>query len=600
LTLQQGFSFAIVAAMLGMFLWDRWRFDVVALLALLAAVAAGVVPMNRAFAGFTNPVVIIIASALVLSRAVAVGGIGTWLLRRLEPVMTTPDRKVGMLTLLVTGLSAMVKNVGALAIFMPVAFRLEQQGEGDRRQYLMPMSFGSLAGGMITLIGTSPNLLISSVRQDILGKPFAMFDFTPVGAPLALLAVVFLTFGWRLIPKRERPGGGTQASAPYAAELRIRKGSSLVGKQLRDFEQLAGGEISVAYIIREGGRRYVPARDWTLYAEDILAVEGEVQNLQSLVDEAKLELVGSEEDADGKPGSKAKGKKTRAAASEIGTVEIVVGEDSDLVGGTARGMRLRDRYQINLLAISRRGKRINRRLQLTPFQAGDLLVVEGNVDMIPETMAALGCLALVDRGAQLGSRRAGWPALLILAAAAILAATQLVPVEIAFFGGAVAVVVFQLLPLREAYAAIDWPVVVLLGCLIPVGESVHSTGGSELIAHGLAQISAGLPEIAIVGLLLIIAMLVTPILHHAAAVLVLGPIAASLANQLGFRVDTFLMAVAVGASCDFLTPIGHQCNALVMGPGRYRFGDYWHLGLPLSIAVVLIGVPLITLVWPLH
>ena len=581
--------------MLGMFLWDRWRFDVVALLALLAAIAAGVVPMNKAFAGFTNPVVVIIASALVLSRAVAVGGIGNWLLRRLEPVMTTPDRKVGMLTLLVTALSAMVKNVGALAIFMPVAFRLEQQGDGDRRRYLMPMSFGSLAGGMITLIGTSPNLLISSVRQDILGKPYAMFDFTPVGAPLALLSVLFLTFGWRLIPKRDHPGGG-QAPAAYAAELRIRKASPLVGKKLRDFEQLGGREISVAYIIREGGRRYVPGRDWTLYADDILAVEGEAQNLQSLVDEAKLELVGSAED--GK--SKEKDANPAVAASEIGTVEIVVGEDSDLIGSTARAMRLRDRYQINLLAISRRGQRIKRRLHLTSFQAGDLLAVEGNVDLIPETMASLGCLALVDRGAQLGTRRAGWPALLILAAAAVLAATQLVPVEIAFFAGAVAVVACQLLPLREAYAAIDWPVVILLGCLIPVGEAVHSTGGSDLIAHALASVSAGLPPIAIVALLLIIAMLVTPILHHAAAVLVLGPIAASLANQLGYQVDTFLMAVAVGASCDFLTPIGHQCNALVMGPGRYRFGDYWHLGLPLSIGVILVGVPLITLVWPLH
>ncbi len=597
MTLHQGFSFAIVAAMLGMFLWDRWRFDVVALLALMAAVAAGIVPMDKAFTGFINPVVIIIASALVLSRAVAAAGVGAWLLRRLSPIMTTDDRRVGVLCLLVTSLSTVVKNVGALAIFMPVAFQLEQQGEGDRRRYLMPMSFGSLAGGMVSLIGTSPNLLISSVRQETLGQPYAMFDFAAVGVPLACFAVLFLTFGWRLIPKRERPAGAPSSQAPYAAELRIRKGSPLIGKRLADFERLAGGDVAVARIIREGGHRYVPSRDWTLYVDDILLVEGEAANLQSLVEEARLELVPSEE---GETGQEADPKKAESSSTEIGTVEVVVGEGSDLIGTTARRLRLRDRYHINLMAISRRGRRVEERLQQTPFQIGDLLIVEGDVELIPETMAGLGCLALVERGAQLGPRRPAWPAVIVLAASAALAASRLIPVEIAFFAGAVAIVVFRLLPLREAYAAIDWPVVVLLGCLIPVGEAVHATGGSELIAHGLAALAAGLSPPIIIGLLLVIAMLVTPILHHAAAVLVLGPIAASLAVQLGYRADGFLMAVAVGASCDFLTPIGHQCNALVMGPGRYRFGDYWHLGLPLSVGVVLLGVPLIGLAWPQH
>jgi len=589
LTLQQGFSFAIVAAMLGLFLWDRWRFDVVALAALLAAIATGIVPANKAFTGFSNPVVIIIASALVLSRAVAVGGIGTQLMRRMSWALTSPDREVGMLTLFVTILSALMKNVGALALFIPLAYQLAERG-GDRRRYLMPMAFGSLAGGMMTLIGTSPNLLISIVRQNTLGKPFAMFDFTPVGAPLALMAVLFLTFGWRLIPKGQQPAGGGNANPQsYATELRIPPKSPFVGKKLGDLEKLGNGEISVAFILREGGHRYVPQRHWTLYEGDILVIEAEAKKLQSLIDEAQIELVGSDEESRNKPDG-----------SEIGTIEAVVTEGSALVGRTAEGLRLRDRYQANLLAISRSGRRIDGRLRHTPFRVGDLIMLEGSEEVLPETLTTLGCLPLEATGAALGRRRSSWPPLLVLAGAILLAATQAVPVEIAFFAGAVAVIVGKLLTLREAYDAVDWPVVILLGCLIPVGEAVHSTGGSELIAHCLAQLGRGLPAVGIVALLMVVAMLVTPILHHAAAVLVLGPIAASLAQQLGYQIDPFLMAVAVGASCDFLTPIGHQCNALVMGPGRYRFGDYWHLGLPLSITVVLVGVPLIAMVWPLR
>jgi di/tricarboxylate transporter len=591
MTLPQGLSFAIVGLMLVLFLWDRLRFDVVALLALLVAILCGVVPMEKAFLGFSNPVVIIVASALVISQALASAGIAERIRRRIAPLMTSDDRQVGVLATLVAVLSALMKNVGALAIFIPVAIQVAEKRGSDRRRFLMPLSFASLVGGLMTLIGTSPNLLISTVRQTAIGRPYGMFDFAPVGLPIAVAAIVVLTFGWRLIPQRRRASDGMAARAgAYTVELRIPEHSPLAGKRVQDIEKMAEGAVEVVSIEREGGHRYVPARHWVLYERDVLVLESDPQKLQKLIDESGLELVGSttfEDDDDAPPG-------------EIGTIEAIVSEGSALVGTSARRLRLRDHYQMNLLAISRRGQSVEQRLRQTRFRVGDLLVLQGNLEAMPDTLAALGCLPVAGKPPTLGRRRRLLLPSLILGGAMMLAATQLVPVQIAFFGAAVMVVVLRLLSLKEAYDAVDWPVIMLLGCLIPIGQAVHDTGGSEVIAGWLAHFAAGLPPVGIVALLMIVSMLVTPVLHHAAAVLVMGPIAASLALQLGDQPDAFLMAVAVGASSDFLTPIGHQCNALVMGPGGYRFGDYWHLGLPLSATVILVGVPLIMLFWPLH
>ena len=591
MTLDQGLAFAIVAGMMALFVWGRLRYDLVAALALLAAVAVGVVPAEAAFAGFGDDIVVIVATALLVSAAVARSGVAERLIAPLAPRLTTTGRQIAVLVGAVALLSAFVKNVGALAILMPIAFQLARRSGTSPSHLLMPLSFGSLLGGLMTLIGTSPNVIVSRMRAELLGQPFAMFDFALVGAGLALAGVLFLVVGHRLLPGG-RKGAASMDSAfameGYTTEAVLPAGTPLAGKTVAELEALAEGEVAVVAIVRERFRRYRPTARWTLYPEDVLLLQGEPAALERVVQRGRLKLATDEHVA-----------APEAASDDLGLMEAVVGADSPLVGRTPTQLALRARHQVNLLAVSRRGERITQRLRSVRFQPGDVVVLQGDLNALPDTLGELRCLPLAARGVSLGHDRRGWLSLAVLAAAMLLVALQLAPVAVAFFGAAVVLLLLRVLSLREAYEAIEWPILVLLGALIPVSEAVRATGGTELIAGWLSAATEGLPATGSLALILLAAMAVTPFLNNAATVLMMAPIAASLAQKLGLSPDPFLMAVAVGAGCDFLTPIGHQCNTLVMGPGGYRFGDYWRLGLPLSLIVLVLGTGLIALAWPL-
>lgn len=592
MTTQQILIFAILAAMLVLFLWDRLRYDVVALLALLAAVLTGIIPPDKAFAGFSNEVVPLIAGALVVSTAIGNSGLVDSLVRRIAPYLKSPDLQVGALVALVTMLSAFMKNIGALAIFLPVAFQLAQREHRSPSEFLMPLSFGSLVGGLATLIGTSPNILIAGIRKELVGEPFSMFDFTPVGAGIAVCGIAFLAFGWRLLPRGRKPQTSPEAVfklEDYTAEAMVPADSPMVGRTVGDLEALGEGELRITAIIREQSRRYVPASGWTLFENDILVIESAPHLLDSVVETAKLELVGSKDLP----------SETQRAGN-LGNVEAVVTADSVMVGASSAQLRLRERYGVNLLAMSRQGRRTTARLRSIRFKAGDVVVLQGAVAAMSDTLARLGCLPLAERNLRFGKPRQQVLSLAILAVAMIVSALEIVPVAVAFVAAATLVALFRILTLREVYDAIEWPILVLLGALIPVGEAVRYTGATDLIAGWISSLVVHLPGFGALALIMLITMLLTPILHHAAAVIVMGPVAAALAKQLGFAIDPFLMAVAVGAGSDFLSPIGHQCNTLVLGPGGYRFADYWRLGLPLSTIVLVVGVPLIMVVWPLR
>jgi di/tricarboxylate transporter len=591
LTLNQGEAFAIVLGMLGLFAWDRLRYDVVGAIALSAAALTGVIPTEKVFQGFANPVLIIIASVLVIGRAITISGIVEAVMRPLLHATRTTSSQVGILTACVTFFSAFMKNIGTLGVFMPIAIQTAQRNERSPSCYLMPLAFGSLVGGTMTLIGTSPNLLISTVRQEVEGRPFGMFDFTPVGLPLAIIAVAFLAFGWRLLPKDRR---GTPAPdqrfevGSYISEAHIPAGSLLIGKTVGDLEQLSDGEISVTAIIREHGRRYIPRSYWVLFGGDLVVLRADPVILHEVVAKGGLALAGAGEIAGTEP------KK-----EEVETVEAVVTAESPLIGQTPASLHLRQRFEVNLLAISRSGENIRTRLHRTALRVGDVVALQGYSDTLSETLTRLGCLPLAERNLALGAKRPQPLAIVILLIAMMLVAFGLLPVEVAFFVAAVVVILLRLLSLKEAYDAIDWPILVMLGCLIPVGGALKDTGADALIASALTLVAAHLPGFLAVGLVLVTSMLVAPFLHHAAAVLVMGPVAAAIAAGLGYQPDSFLMAVALGASCDFLTPIGHQNNALVMGPGGYHFGDYWRLGLPLSCLIAVLGTALIVRIWSL-
>jgi di/tricarboxylate transporter len=594
LTLHQIEALAIVAGMVLLFVTDRLRYDLVAAIALSAAVLLGVVPTGKAFSGFSSSVVIIIASVLVISRAVAISGIIDSAMRRVLRLLDSTTLQVGALTAAVTFMSAFVKNVGALGVFMPVAIQAAERRKRPVSRYLMPLAFGSLIGGTITQIGTSPNILISQVRQETLGHPYHLFDFTPVGLPLACAAVVFLSFGWRLLPANRRGQPSPEkrfAIEDYTSEAVLPDGSPLVGKTVAELEALGDGEVSVTGIVREQSHRYVPRANWTLYANDILVLQGDPTALQPVVDQAKLKLLGAEEIAALKPHDK---------DDMLETTEAVIAPDSRLIGRTPRNLHLRQTYEVNLLALSRSGQQTTTRLHHSRFEPGDIIVLQGRQSQLARAEAELGLLPLAERSLAIGRPRWRYLPLLILAAAMAAIAANLVQVEVGFFVAATLVVLLRQITPREAYDAIDWPIIVMLGCLIPVGEALKDTGTTKIMADGLTMMASQIPAYCAVGMVLVVSMLVTPVLHHAAAVVVMGPIAVVVAQNLGLAPDAFLMAVAFGAASDFLTPIGHQNSTLVMGPGGYRFGDYWRLGLPLSIMVAIFGTWLIMLVWPLR
>jgi di/tricarboxylate transporter len=590
MTLEQSLAFAVLIGTVALMIWGRVRYDLAAMLGLLIGVAVGIVPMKEAFSGFSDEIVIIIASALVVSAAIERTGAVEALVRPLGRYMHSTGTQIAVLGSAVTALSAFVKNIGALAIFIPIAMQFSKRSKTPVSRLLMPLSFGSLLGGLMTLIGTSPNIIVARMREDILGKPFSMFDFTPVGLGLSIAGVAFLTVGWRLLPA-ERRGKPQEALEleNFTAEAVVPASSPLAEKSVSDLEKLADDAVTVIAIVRENWRRYVPAGDWLLRADDVLVLEGEPNELKKLVDKAKLELVGRKEISP-----------EQLKADEIGVVEAVVQEGSSLVGTSAEQLRLRQHYRVNLLAIRRAGRGIAQRLRRVRFRLGDVIVLQGSLEDMPQTLADLGCLPLAPRNIRLGERRRAALSIPILVVAMGLVALQLVPVSIAFFGAATLIVLTGALTLRETYDSIQWPIIVLIAALLPLSEAVQRTGGSDVIAGALATLAAGLPPIGALAITIIVAMAVTPFLNNAATVLVTAPVAAGLARKLGLSPDPFLMAVAIGAACDFLTPIGHQCNTLVMGPGGYRFGDYWRLGLPLSIIVIVVGSILIALVWPLR
>ena len=592
MTVQQGLAFAIVGAMMILFVWGRVRYDVTAMLALFAAVVTGIVPADKAFSGFSDDVVIIVATALLVSAAVARSGITERIMRPLAPYLKSTRAQVFALVLAVILLSTFIKNVGALAIMMPVAFQLAKRSQTSPSQLLMPLAFGSLIGGLITLVGTSPNVIVARVRQEIVGQPFQMFDYAPVGICIAAAGLLCLTFTYRLLPGNRRGGASLDAAINienYVAEVRVPQASPLVGQKAREVEALAEGAATLTMVVRERFRRYKPTSALRLQAGDVLLLEGEPDELERVVVRGGLELAAHSNQAGQNGGDN----------DAVGVIEGVVTADALLVGSTPASLKLGDRFQVQLLALSRSGERITHRLRSIRFQAGDVVVLQGQLEVLPEALKELGVLPLAERELGLGRGRKRWIPAIILAVAMIVVALKLLPVAVAFFGAALALLLTKSLSLREAYEAVEWPILILLGALIPVSEAVRTTGATDLIAGWLSVAANALPATGALALIMLAAMAVTPFLNNAATVLMMAPIAATLASKLSLNPDPFLMAVAVGAACDFLTPFGHQCNTLVMGPGGYRFSDYWKLGLPLSILVLLIGVPAIALVWPI-
>jgi len=591
MTTPQILSIALLFVMMAFFIWGKFRYDVTAMLALLAGLALGIVKPKQAFTGFSDDIVIIVGSALVISAAVQRSGLIERGLALIAGRVTTVRSQLLVLTASVGITSALVKNVGALAMLMPAAFQMAKKNKASPSVFLMPMSFASLLGGLMTLVGTSPNIIVSRVRQDMTGQPFTMFDYFPTGFGLLVMGLIFLRFGYRLLP-RDRRAAPTMGDAldikGYVTEATIGEGSPAIDESIADFIKRHDDDVTITSIKR-AGMSAAPRGNTILREGDTLILGGEPDVLERVISTDKLELAGQDREMpDDNKGE------------EVGVIEAVISTNSSLIGRTAGRLRLQERLGVNLIAVSRGGERLTHRLGEIVLRAGDVIVLQGPLTLLPERLPELGALPLAERALRLGNSRKGQLPVAILGVAMVATASGYVPVAVAFFAAAALILAVGALPLGEAYQSVEWPILIMLGALIPVADTLRTTGASQILATQLAHVASTLPAWGAVALILVAAMAVTPFLNNAATVLVMAPIAAVFAHDLGYRPEAFLIATAMGAGCDFLTPIGHQCNTLVFGPGGYRFSDYARLGAPLSVLVVLVGTPLILWTWPLH
>ncbi len=605
MTWEQTAIFAILLATMTLFFWGRWRHDLVAGAALLACVFAGLVPGAEAFAGFGHPAVITVACVLVLSAGLQHSGAIDSVTRRLLPANGGAMAGIVALTLLAALLSGFMNNVGALALLMPVAVQMARKHDLPPGRVLMPLAFGSILGGLTTQIGTPPNLIVSGFRAEAGLGSFGMFDFTPVGLAVAAVGLLFLvTLGWRLVPDRGSTDNGGFDTGSYFTEVQVEEKSKAVGQTLRQVEStLEEADAQIVALVRNDLRISAPGHYRKLRSGDILVIEAEPETLADVLSRLGLVLAESAESTDkgsARDGASAVSDDNEQSDREETLLqEVVVMPGSAVIGRSATDIKLRSRYSLNLLAISRQGSRSIRRLRSTGLKAGDVLLLQGAAESLSGFANHFGCVPLAERDIRVPEKGRALQAGLIMAAAIVVTALGWLPVSVAFATAVLAYLLLRIVSPNTVYQAVDWPVIVLLAALIPVAGAMASTGAADLLAGVLLeQVAQGNPVLAL-ALILVVTMTLSDFMNNAATAAVMCPIALSAAGHLGVQPDAFLMAVAIGASCAFLTPIGHQNNTLILGPGGFRFGDYWRLGLPLEILIVLVSLPMLLWVWPL-
>ncbi|PCC98845.1 SLC13 family permease [Halopseudomonas pelagia] len=653
MTTDQALIFSILGATVGLFLWGRLRHDVVALIALMACVLAGLVGSDQAFSGFAQPAVITVAAVLILSYGLQTTGAVESMAQKVLPKRGGPLLSIGVLTLLGAFLSAFMNNVGAMALLMPIAMQVAiRQGIAPGKA-LMPLAFGTILGGMTTLIGTPPNLIVAGFRATETGTGFSMFDFTPVGLAVAAIGIIFcvLTGRW-LVPNRNKQDADSFDTGTYLTEVRIEENAKVAGKTLREIEKLLDdSDAQIVGMVRNDFRVTAPFPGRVLKAGDILVIEADPEALGGTLTRLGLKLeeavpmspakeeeaqsetepsteseIRSAEDthaenarAESPSDRKAQESEVAAADSEaqeqqdkpkeadtsssadeeIVIQELAVQPSSLLIGRSATDIQIRTRFGINLLAISRQGHRSIKRLRWTNLDAGDVLLMQGSPEAINSFASEYRCVPLAQRSILIPDKRKAITAVAIMFGSILLAATGLLPAALAFTLGVIGYMLTKVIPLRRIYEAVDWPIIVLLGALMPLAAAMADTGAADLLARTLLENVAQSNAIIGLALVLVITMTLSDFMNNAATAAVMCPIALSISSQLQVNPDSFLMAVAIGASCAFLTPIGHQNNTLILGPGGFRFGDYWRLGLPLELLVIAVSIPILLVVWPL-
>ena len=599
MTTDQIILFSLLGVVFVLLVWGRWRYDLVAFGALVAALITGVVPTERAFEGFGHPATVIIALVLIVSRGLSNSGAIDLIASYVISGTRSLSAHIGIISSVGAALSAIMNNVGALALLMPVDIQAAHKAKRSPALTLMPLSFATILGGLVTLIGTPPNIIIASFRAKVpdpsdptkmLGS-FHMFDFAPVGIVCAVAGVLFVALiGWRLIPserKEHDTGEELFQLEGYIAEVKVPEDSSAIGQQVRALDDISEeSDVVIAGLVRNNQRMPGQARLQTIQAGDVLVLEAAPKAIDEFIGKLKLVYVGQEKHSTGLGGD------------DLTLMEVVVPHGARIEGRSALSLRLLYHHGITLLGISRQGRRFRERVRKLTIRAGDVLLLYGRSERLPAIADWLGCLPLAERGLSVINRGTAGFAVAIFGGAIALASFGVLYLPVALAAACFLMVLLNIVPLRQVYESIEWPVIVLLGSMIPIGGALESSGGTALIANGIVDVAAGASPAVVLTLLMIVTMTLSDVLNNTATAVIAAPIAVNIATRLDVSPDPFLMAVAVAASCAFLTPIGHKNNTLIMGPGGYKFGDYWRMGLPLEILVIAIAIPMIMLVWP--
>ncbi len=590
MTTDQIILFALFITVFGMLLWGRFRYDLVAFTALMIGVTLGVVPVDNAFAGFGHPATIIVALVLVVSAGLVRSGAVFLITRTLVDASRGLGAHIALMGGIGAVLSAFMNNVAALALLMPVDIQTARKAGRAVGLTLMPLSFATILGGMATLIGTPPNIIIASIRAETLGEPFKMFDFAPVGGIAAIAGLAFVSLiGWRLIPNRGAQEEASEALAEYIAELTLPSESPHIGKRVSElYEDAEKSDVAIIGLIRDGKRRYGRSAHATLKEGDALVLEARPEALDEFRAALKLDFSDTRRQ-----------EMLTAEGDGLEVIEVVATESARITGRTAQGLGLAWRQSTVLMGISRQGRRITEQVRKTEVEAGDILLLLCPRDRGADVTEWLGCLPLAQRGLNVTANEKAWLAIGLFATAVLAASIGLIYLPIALGFVVVAYVLTKIMPISDIYNHIEWPVVVLLGSMIPLGSALETSGGTELIANALIQLTNGLPAWAILTVLMVVTMTLSDVLNNTATAIVAAPVGIQMARTLEVSPDPFLMTVAVAASAAFLTPIGHKNNTLVLGPGGYRFGDYWRMGLPLEILIIAVSIPAILVFWPL-
>ncbi len=547
-TYHQSGLFIVLGLLFVMLVWGRIRYDLVAFAALTIAVLSGLVDTEAAFAGFGHPATVIVALVLVVSRGLANSGAVELIARFVVRGGAALSTHISLISVIGAALSALMNNVAALALLMPVDMEAASRAKRSPSLTLMPLSFATILGGMVTLIGTPPNIVERrrhNTRQEL------------------------------------------QDLTGYVAEARVTEGAAVVGNNLDQLDPLAEEyDVAVLGLIRAGRRMSGFARGHVVRAGDFVVIQGGVESMDKFIGAAGLEYASAQ-------------KSAGVLADNQILVEVVVPDGARIQGRSAMSLRLAARHNSMLLGVSRQGRQFRERIRKLKIRAGDILLLSGSEDELPDVVGWLGCLPLAERGLVVIQRKKAWLAIGLFAVAIAAATTGMVYLPVALAAAALIYVIAGLVPLSQLYESIEWPVIVLLGSLIPIGIALESSGAAELIAKTIIEWTDGLPIVFILVIIMVVTMTLSDMLNNVATALIAAPIAVELAVRLDVSPDPFLMAVAVAASCAFLTPIGHKNNTIILGPGGYRFGDYWRMGLPLEVLVVAVGVPMILWVWPL-